>query len=82
MDGHDLTLEVFYKFHKERLETEKCRAIVEEVASQLLGLPVRLKCILGEKKNNFEPKAEETPAVVEENILDIANKIFNGKIVD
>ena len=82
MDGHDLTLEVFYKFHKERLETEKCRVIVEEVASQLLGLPVRLKCILGEKKNNFEPKAEEPPATVEENILDVANKIFNGKIVD
>ena len=82
MDGHDLTLEVFYKFHKERLETEKCRAIVEEVASQLLGLPVRLKCILGEKKNNFEPKAEESPTEVEENILDVANKIFNGKIVD
>ena len=82
MDGNNLTIEVFYKFHKERLETEKCRVIVEEVASQLLGLPVRLKYILGEKKNNFEPKAEESPTGVEENILDVANKIFNGKIVD
>jgi len=75
MDGHNLTLEVFYKFHKERLETDRCRLIVEEVASQLLGVPVQLKCILGEKKPNFEPKTED-------NILDVANKIFNGKIVD
>jgi len=88
LDGQNLTLEVFYKFHKERLETEKCRLIVEEVASQLLGLPVKLKCILGEKKSNFEPKAEETSeekiaaGLEDDNILDVAGKIFNGKIVD
>jgi len=82
LDGQNLTLEVFYKFHKERLETEKCRLIVEEVASQLLGLPVKLKCILGEKKNSFiEDKVEEIQEV-ENDILDVANKIFNGKIVD
>jgi len=88
LDGQNLTLEVFYKFHKERLETEKCRLIIEEVASQLLGLPVKLKCILGEKKSNFEPKAEETSeekiaaGLEDDNILDVAGKIFNGKIVD
>jgi len=82
LDGPNLTLEVFYKFHKERLETEKCRVIVEEIASQLLGLPVRLKCILGEKKNDFvEPKVEEEQEASND-ILDVANKIFNGKIVD
>jgi DNA polymerase-3 subunit gamma/tau len=82
LDGSNLTLEVFYKFHKERLETEKCRLIIEEVASQLLGLPVKLKCILGEKKNSFiEDKVEEVQEV-ENDILDVANKIFNGKIVD
>ena len=56
--------------------------IVEEVASQLLGFPVSLKCILGEKKNSFiEDKVEEVQEV-ENDILDVANKIFNGKIVD
>jgi len=50
MEGNFLTLEVFYKFHKERLETEKCRSIVEEIASQILDAPIRLKCVLGEKK--------------------------------
>ena len=79
MDGSNLTLEVFYKFHKERLETDKCRLIVEEVASQLLGFPVRLKCILGEKKNteSIEKSTENT-----EDIMEVASEIFNGKLVD
>jgi len=49
-DGQKLTLEVFYKFHKERLETAKCREIVEQVTSQILATPVRLSCVLGKKK--------------------------------
>jgi len=79
MDNGFLTLEVFYKFHKERLETERCRLIVEEVASQLLGKPVKLKCVLGEKRNteSTEKSTEST-----EDILEVANGIFNGKIVD
>lgn len=52
MDGEFLILEVFYKFHKERLETEKCRSVVEEVAGQILGMPIRLRCILGQKRDN------------------------------
>jgi len=49
-DGKDLKLEVFYKFHKERLETEKCRQIVEQVTGQILETPVRLVCVLGQKE--------------------------------
>jgi DNA polymerase III subunit gamma/tau len=76
MDNDFLTLEVFYKFHKERLDTEKSRSIVEEVASQLLGKPVKLKCILGEKKKS--PSIEEQ----DNDIMEIASEIFNGKLID
>ncbi|MCJ7804596.1 DNA polymerase III subunit gamma/tau [Patescibacteria group bacterium] len=76
MDNGFLTLEVFYKFHKERLETERCRLIVEEVASQLLGKPIKLKCILGEKKKETFPKEPEN------DIMEIASEIFNGKLID
>jgi len=79
MDNGFLTLEVFYKFHKERLDTERCRLIVEEVASQLLGKPVRLKCVLGEKRNTESTEKSTESA---EDILQVANGIFNGKIVD
>jgi DNA polymerase-3 subunit gamma/tau len=78
LEGNNLTLEVFYKFHKERLESEKCRSIVEEVAGGLLGLPIRMKCILGEKKKNLIQSENKEG----EDILDVANEIFNGKIID
>jgi DNA polymerase-3 subunit gamma/tau len=76
LDGEVLTLEVFYKFHKERLETDKCRAVVEEVAQQILGIPVKLKCILGQKKPVVEAKEENS------DIIEVAGEIFNGKIID
>jgi len=72
-----LTLEVFYKFHKERLETEKCRRIVEETVEKVIGIPVKLKCILGERKNN--PTIEQSNNE-EVDILEVANEIFNGKM--
>ena len=42
-----ITLEVFYRFHKERLEAEKCRQVVETVASQILNRPIHLRYVLG-----------------------------------
>ncbi|MFZ5366207.1 MAG: DNA polymerase III subunit gamma/tau [Patescibacteria group bacterium] len=57
--GEVLTLEVFYKFHKDQLETERIRRIVEEAASELLGTPISLKCILGERKITTEARKEE-----------------------
>jgi DNA polymerase-3 subunit gamma/tau len=75
-----LTLEVFYKFHKERLETEKCRRIVEETVGKVIGTPVKLKCILGEKKNNLTIQQSNNENNEEIDILEVANEIFNGKI--
>ena len=66
-----LILEVFYKFHKERLEADKCRRVVEEVCSQILGKPIRLSCVLGEKKKK----------TVDPDVVNLANEIFNGKII-
>ncbi len=76
LDGEILTLEVFYKFHKERLETEKCRAVVEEVAQQILGIPIKLKCILGQKKPVVTQQPEDS------DIIEVASEIFNGKMID
>jgi len=80
-DGGALTLEVFYKFHKDRLETEKCRQIVEEVVSQTLGSQVKLRCILGEKPALASDTAQSSPLKNEgeSDIIDIASEIFKGK---
>lgn len=79
-----LTLEVFYKFHKDQLETEKCRSIVEEVTSHLIGRPVKLKLILGErpKKVNYDvpPKEIGTNEVSQEDLVKVAEEIFSGRI--
>jgi len=49
IDGEMLTIEVFYKFHKDKLETEKCRQIVEEAASEIFNCLMKIKFLLGEK---------------------------------
>lgn len=50
-DGKCLALEVFYKFHKERLEEERYRGMVEEVISKVLAQPITIKYYLGVKNN-------------------------------
>lgn len=71
--GDTLVLEVFYEFHKERLETDKCRTVIEEVASEVISKPLKLRCVLGQKK---EPVSEEEP---EENIVQVAEDIFGTR---
>ncbi len=55
VDGNFLMVEVFYKFHKDQLETEKCRCIFEKVASEVLGSEVKLKCSLSEIQRSPKP---------------------------
>lgn len=76
MDNGFLILEVFYKFHKDRLDSDKCRSIVEEAASQLLGNQIKIKCVLGEKKTEMVSEQEK------DDIMEVAREIFNGKLVD
>ena len=60
-DGKCLVMEVFYKFHKERLEEERYRVMVEEVISKVLSQPITIKYYLGVKNNqpNIIKDAEE-----------------------
>lgn len=66
-----LTIEVFYQFHKEQLEMDKCRRVVEEVAEKVLGTPVKLKCVLGKKRpvttDNREKEKDYTDRPVKSN---------------
>ncbi len=79
MSGEILTLEVFYQFHKERLEEEKCRAIFEETAGEVLGMPIRLKCVLGEKKPVVARQEEERVDNPEDSdIIKTAEEIFGS----
>jgi len=69
-----LVLEVFYEFHKERLETDKCRSVIEEVASEVVNKPLKLRCVLGKKEKAKGSEKKSTSDVVE-----IAEEIFGSR---
>ena len=45
-----LQIEVLYKFHKDRLEEKKNHDILEKVMAEVYGQPVKVACLLAEKK--------------------------------
>ena len=59
-DGRILTLGVFYRFHKERLEDGHHRRILEDIVATVLGTPARIVCVL------TEPPVKEVVAEVSE----------------
>lgn len=71
-----LTLEVFYKFHKERLETAKNRNLLQEVLKELSGVPLKFRCVLGERNEQHSPDREPERSEVEKEALEV----FNGEL--
>ena len=51
IDQSFLVIEVDYPFHKQKLEEQKNRDIVEKVVSDIMGKEVKIKFVLGGKKN-------------------------------
>jgi DNA polymerase III subunit gamma/tau len=72
-DGDMLELEVFYKFHKDKLETDKCRVLVEKSVGEVFQIdPIRLVLRLGERVS----KKEEVSGDAAEDIIKAAEEIF------
>ncbi|MCX6817157.1 MAG: DNA polymerase III subunit gamma/tau [Candidatus Beckwithbacteria bacterium] len=57
-DGKCLNIQVFYKFHKEQLELDRYRQIIEETIAKVLAYPVTVKYYLGERKSRSIVKTE------------------------
>lgn len=79
-DGRYLTLEVFYKFHKERLEDEKCRSLVEKIVSDVMQEVVKLKFVLGGGKRVVKSEENISGAVPPTDIVKAAEEIFGGNV--
>lgn len=81
-DGKILTLGVYYKFHKERLEDAHHRTILEDVVGKVLHSPTRVVCTLVDpppKKVVDEAKVE--PVLTEgkdADIIKVAEEIFGN----
>lgn len=81
-----LLIEVFYKFHKEKLEEDKNRKIVEMGFQKVFGGLVRFDCVLAEadsKKtmpmvilNKGVEDGRDRPVPSESEIYDVAKNIF------
>jgi len=63
LKGRNLTLEVFYPFHKDRLEEPKNKNIVEKGLQKVLGVELTFNCVLG--KNKKEPLVIKNDTPVE-----------------
>lgn len=50
VNGKFILIEVYYSFHKERLESNKNRVIVEKALNELFGIPLSIKCELSNNK--------------------------------
>lgn len=81
IEGNFLVLEVFYKFHKDQLESEKCRQIFEKAASEVLKGEVLLKCVLSNEKpaklTSVPLPKPSTKNEDEDDIIKVAKEIFN-----
>lgn len=77
-DGSNLTLGVYYRFHKERLEEVSHRKILEDVAASVIGCPIKVTCTLTDppvKKDVSTPPLTETK---DDDIIKIAEEIFGN----
>lgn len=78
-DGQNLTLEVFYRFHKDKLEEPKIIAILDSFAKEVYGQVIRFKFILAQKETKL-PKVVEKSNVLEieeKELAQIAQEIFS-----
>src|SRR3989344_1646244 len=78
LDGNDLICEVFYRFHKEKLEEIKTIRLLEGIMEEVMGKKIKLKFVLV-KKADQAPKAVKSSDVIEidsQELEKIAQEIF------
>ncbi len=81
-DGKTLTLGVFYKFHKERLEDNRHRRILEDVIAGVFQSPTKVICTLMEPPPKKIVEEAKTANVLTEgedkDIIKAAEEIFSS----
>ena len=81
-DGKTLTLGVFYRFHKERLEDNHHRSVLEEIVGKVLKSPTRVICTLVNPPLKKIIEEVKTEAVLTEekdvDIIKVAEEIFGN----
>ncbi|MFZ2664176.1 MAG: DNA polymerase III subunit gamma/tau [Patescibacteria group bacterium] len=68
VEGNFLILEVFYPFHKERLECARTRKLLESLSESVFGVSLTIKCVVSNekpKKNDLTDMNVSVPAGVD-----------------
>ena len=89
VDGSVITLGLpsEFRFHKETLEKDLNRQVIEDVFAQVVGMKVRVQCVVTEREGttqDAEEGGERVPAKKDEGVSDIVAKalsIFDGSKV-
>lgn len=78
-NGDILTLEVFYRFHKEKLEEPKIISILEQILFDVSGQKIKIKFLLAKKDviKNKTQTAENIIDIGENDLERVANEIFS-----
>jgi len=86
LDGNTFKVGVYYRFHKERLETNDLRRALEDSVSEILGVsPIKVICDLTEREKPL-PKRPDPPMRTEngltkpgeEDIISAAKELFGN----
>jgi DNA polymerase-3 subunit gamma/tau len=81
-DGKSLTLGVFYKFHKERLEEGHHKKILEDVVEKVLNSPTRVVCTLVDPPPKVVMEEAKVETVLTEtkepDIIKAAEELFSN----
>lgn len=78
-DGKTLTLGVYYKFHKERLESTPHRDTLETIIKEILGNAVRVICTLTEPPEKILKDENTAPAADQNNTKDGSVVLTEGQ---
>ncbi|MBP7927942.1 DNA polymerase III subunit gamma/tau [Patescibacteria group bacterium] len=82
VDGHFVSLEVPFDFHKERLESVKNRKIVEDTLKDFFELELKIRCVVT-KREGSRLKNKETGKLTDMNIM-VPSGVQNdsGSLID
>jgi len=79
LEGDELILGVYYPFHKECLERESSRRIVESAVAEVLERKIRVFYELKKRKKKLQPPSRSLPQKDSDDLMSLAKNIFGGE---
>src|SRR3990167_4669113 len=64
IEGSSVIIEVFYSFHKERLENPKNKKIVEKAFYEIYGYKLNIKCVVSAEKPPKKPLSSKESGIL------------------